>query len=228
MESHGYPATVDSLSCAAPLTIPLPPHRGWHAGNDRMILFVKLLAPSAIYCLTSSSKLFQVNVPFCSTSRGVFKSTYINLHQKFVRGGAGQHDLKVEGLLDLVVGCHVKVAQAHQEVDPVPLVRVRKWPCRQGPKVSILWPATSRARVLYLYVLFFFLTLVTGPEAPAGPPGAPPPAVQWYLARKKQRPYSRTMPRALWCPWGGLLFLMSEVPLKMTSSGARWPRHFKK
>ena len=26
-------------------------------------------------------------------------------------------------------------------------------------------------------------------------------------------PNSRTMPRALWCPWGGGLFLMSEVPL---------------
>jgi hypothetical protein len=26
-------------------------------------------------------------------------------------------------------------------------------------------------------------------------------------------PYSRTMPRALWKPWGGGLFLMSEVPL---------------
>ena len=26
-------------------------------------------------------------------------------------------------------------------------------------------------------------------------------------------PYSRTMPRALWSPWGGGLFLMSEVPL---------------
>ena len=26
-------------------------------------------------------------------------------------------------------------------------------------------------------------------------------------------PYSRTMPRALWWPYGGLLFLMSEVPL---------------
>ena len=25
-------------------------------------------------------------------------------------------------------------------------------------------------------------------------------------------PYSRTMPRALWNPWGGALFLMSEVP----------------
>ena len=26
-------------------------------------------------------------------------------------------------------------------------------------------------------------------------------------------PYSGTMPRALWWPWGGGLFLMSEVPL---------------
>ena len=26
-------------------------------------------------------------------------------------------------------------------------------------------------------------------------------------------PYSRNMPRALWWSWGGLLFLMSEVPL---------------
>ena len=25
--------------------------------------------------------------------------------------------------------------------------------------------------------------------------------------------YTRTMPRALWCPLGGGLFLMSEVPL---------------
>jgi len=28
-------------------------------------------------------------------------------------------------------------------------------------------------------------------------------------------PYSRTMSRALCCPWGGWLFLMSEVPLSM-------------
>ena len=26
-------------------------------------------------------------------------------------------------------------------------------------------------------------------------------------------PYSRTIPRTLWKPWGGGLFLMSEVPL---------------
>ena len=26
-------------------------------------------------------------------------------------------------------------------------------------------------------------------------------------------PYSRTVPRVLWWPWGGVLFLMSEVPL---------------
>ena len=26
-------------------------------------------------------------------------------------------------------------------------------------------------------------------------------------------PYSRTVPRALWWPWGGGVFLMSEVPL---------------
>jgi hypothetical protein len=26
-------------------------------------------------------------------------------------------------------------------------------------------------------------------------------------------PYMRTMPGALWWPWGGALFLMSEVPL---------------
>ena len=28
-------------------------------------------------------------------------------------------------------------------------------------------------------------------------------------------PHSRTMPRALWCSWGGVLFLMSEVPLQV-------------
>ena len=32
-------------------------------------------------------------------------------------------------------------------------------------------------------------------------------------------PYSRTVPRALWRPYGGGLFIMSEVPLY--SSGAR-------
>ena len=33
------------------------------------------------------------------------------------------------------------------------------------------------------------------------------------------RPYSRTMPRALWWPWGLVLFLMSEVPLYLYSGG---------
>ena len=37
-------------------------------------------------------------------------------------------------------------------------------------------------------------------------------AVQGYLAHKKQPP-RRTMSRALWWPWGGAVFLMSEVPL---------------
>jgi len=32
-------------------------------------------------------------------------------------------------------------------------------------------------------------------------------------------PYSRTMPRALWKPEGGGLFLMSEVPLELLSKG---------
>ena len=31
--------------------------------------------------------------------------------------------------------------------------------------------------------------------------------------RAPLRPYSTTMPRALWWPYGGVLFLMSEVPL---------------
>jgi len=42
--------------------------------------------------------------------------------------------------------------------------------------------------------------------------------LQGYLAHKKQHPprlatYGGTKPRALWCPWGGGLFLMSEAPL---------------
>ena len=31
--------------------------------------------------------------------------------------------------------------------------------------------------------------------------------------RHPLEPYSRTMPRAIWWPWGGGLFLMSEVPM---------------
>ena len=41
-------------------------------------------------------------------------------------------------------------------------------------------------------------------------------AIQGYLAHKKHHPlgpYRRTKPRALWCLWGGRLFLMSEVSL---------------
>ena len=39
------------------------------------------------------------------------------------------------------------------------------------------------------------------------------PAVQGHLANTPLLgPYSRTMPRAQWWPWGGL-FLMSEIPL---------------
>ena len=37
-----------------------------------------------------------------------------------------------------------QVAQAHEEVDPVPFVRVRKWPCR---------PATVRSRISTLGAL---------------------------------------------------------------------------
>ena len=33
-------------------------------------------------------------------------------------------------------------------------------------------------------------------------------------------PYTRTMPRDIWWPWGGVRFLMSEVPL-YTHGGAR-------
>ena len=38
-------------------------------------------------------------------------------------------------------------------------------------------------------------------------------------------PYSRTMHRALWWPYGGLLFLMSEVPLPDIVPCARSDRH---
>ena len=50
--------------------------------------------------------------------------------------------------------------------------------------------------------------------------------VNWYrvtsLIRKRTplAPYSKTMPRALWKPQGGGLFLMSEVPLYNTYN--RW------
>jgi len=40
--------------------------------------------------------------------------------------------------------------------------------------------------------------------------------IQGYLAHKKQPPlgpYGMHMPRALWCFYGGVLFLMSEVPM---------------
>ena len=42
-----------------------------------------------------------------------------------------------------------------------------------------------------------------------------PDPLQGYLAHKKLLlgPYSRTLPRALWRPWGGGQFLMGEVPL---------------
>jgi len=37
-------------------------------------------------------------------------------------------------------------------------------------------------------------------------------------------PYSRTMPMALWKPWGGGLFLMSEVPLYKRPLARAQPR----
>jgi hypothetical protein len=53
------------------------------------------------------------------------------------------------------------------------------------------------------------------------------PTFQQYqgtlLIRKSAllRPYSRTMPRALWKPYGGGMFLMSEAPLH-TLHPYRW------
>ena len=47
--------------------------------------------------------------------------------------------------------------------------------------------------------------------------------VQGYLAIRNRHPVgpcSRTMPRLSWRSWGGMRFLMSEIPLYMNP----WPR----
>ena len=51
--------------------------------------------------------------------------------------------------------------------------------------------------------------------------------LQGHLAPKKQPPlgpYSRTMPRALWWPHGGGLFIMSRYPCRAPPRPARQPR----